>query len=48
MLNVCFGDSEAGMLKCALRGETVTYSHRLLDLGGYRCAAFCRGTAKMD
>lgn len=33
MLNVCFGDSECGMLKFALRGEPVTYSRLLLNLG---------------
>lgn len=33
MLNVCFGDSECGMLKDALDGEKVTYSHRALELG---------------
>lgn len=46
MLNVCFGDSEAGMLKCALRGETVTYSHRLLDLGGIDAQHFAEGRRK--
>lgn len=33
MLNVCFGDSECGMLKQALIGQEVTFSHRLLDIG---------------
>lgn len=46
MLNVCFGDSEAGMLKCALRGETVTYSHRLLDLGCIDVEHFAEGRRK--
>jgi len=34
MLNVCFGESECGMLQHALRGEPVTYSHLHLEYGG--------------
>ena len=33
MLNICFHESEAGMLKVALRGEKVSYSYTSLDLG---------------
>ena len=33
MLNVCFDESECGMLKFALRGESVTFSHRALEIG---------------
>ena len=33
MLNICFGDSECGLLKDALSGEPVSFSYHLLDLG---------------
>ena len=33
MLNVCFAESECGLLKVALRSNEVTYSHRDLDRG---------------
>ena len=33
MLNICFGDSEAGALRTALPKEEVTFSYRALELG---------------
>ncbi len=46
MLNVCFGDCECGMLKVALDGEPVTYSHRALEIGQITPARFTEARRK--
>lgn len=33
MINVCFDESECGALKMALRGEKVTFSYTMLEIG---------------
>lgn len=43
MLNVCFGDSECGMLKLALGGEGATFSHRHLEYGSIDADSFEEG-----
>lgn len=40
MLNVCFGDSECGLLKDALTGESISFSYRLLELGKIKTSDF--------
>ena len=46
MLNVCFGDSECGMLKLALGGEGATFSHRHLEYGSIDADSFEEGVSR--